>query len=584
MLAVTNAGTIPDRGLYTVTLPEGGRVGELDEEMVYESRPGEVFVLGSTTWKISEITHDRVIVTPAPGQAAAKLPFWHGDSPGRPLELGKAVGAFIREIGALEESEALATLSGRYRLDRWAAANLTQFIADERDFTGVLPTDRTIVVEQFRDEIGDWRTVVLSPFGARVHAPWALAARRRYRDAHGTEVDVIWSDDGIIFRFPDVDEPPSVEELLVDPEEVEELVLEEAGDSALFTSRFREAAARSLLLPRGAPGRVPRCGCNGARLPACSKSPSSTDRSPSSSRPTAKSSRTTSTCPLWSMCSATSRLDPSGSASSTSPDRAPLQRRSCSTSSPRSCTSTTLLSPRSVLPPSPSTGRCCASCSVTPSSESCSTPMWSPRSSWNCSAWLPIARSAPPTTSTTPSAPWGRSTMAPSSLAPPILPWRRRGSTNWSNSAASSGSGWQAPSAMQRLRMSPGCATLSGSRHRPVSPPPFWNPWPTRSGTSSVALPVPTGHSAWTMRPPTSTCPSAAVTEVLGRLQTEGRVAPGSYRPGGSGQEWVDTEVLRRLRRRSLAVLRRGVEAVDGAALGRFLPGWHGVGQTVRPP
>ncbi|MBT8206777.1 MAG: DEAD/DEAH box helicase, partial [Acidimicrobiia bacterium] len=254
MLAVTNPGTIPDRGLYTVVLPEGGKVGELDEEMVYESRPGDVFVLGSTAWRISEIDHDRVIVTPAPGEPSAKMPFWHGDGPGRPLELGRAVGKFVREVGGMKPDDALATLQERYRLDEWAAQNLARMFEDERAITGTVPSDKTIVIEQFRDEIGDWRTVILSPFGSRIHAPWALAIRKRYRDALGHDTDVLWSDDGIVVRFADIDEPAPIETLLIDPDEIEELVIEEVADSALFTSRFRESAARALLLPRRRPG------------------------------------------------------------------------------------------------------------------------------------------------------------------------------------------------------------------------------------------------------------------------------------------------------------------------------------------
>jgi ATP-dependent Lhr-like helicase len=254
LLAVTNPGTIPDRGLYTVNLPDGGRVGELDEEMVYESRPGDIFILGSTTWRISEITNDRVVVTPAPGAAAAKMPFWHGDGPGRPLELGRAIGAFTRQVGALSLADATETLASRYRLDSWAARNLAGFLADERDATGALPTDKTIVVQRFKDEIGDWRIVVLSPFGGRVHAPWALAARHRYRSEQGGSVDVIWSDDGIMFRFPDTDTPPDTSSIYIDPLDVEETLLHEVSDSALFTSIFREAAARALLLPRRRPG------------------------------------------------------------------------------------------------------------------------------------------------------------------------------------------------------------------------------------------------------------------------------------------------------------------------------------------
>lgn len=254
LLAVTNPGTIPDRGLYTVNLPEGSRVGELDEEMVYESRPGDTFILGSTTWRIENISHDRVTVTPAPGAAAARMPFWHGEAKGRPLELGRAVGEFTRKIAALDPSDSVTLLEDEYRLDPWAAQNLVQFINDERDATGALPTDRTIVLQRFRDEIGDWRVVLLSPFGGRVHAPWALAARNRFRDHHQGSVDVIWSDDGIMFRFPDSDTAPDLASIYMDPTEVEETLVAEVADSALFTSIFREAAARALLLPRRRPG------------------------------------------------------------------------------------------------------------------------------------------------------------------------------------------------------------------------------------------------------------------------------------------------------------------------------------------
>ncbi len=253
-LAVTNPGTIPDRGLYRVTLPEGSRVGELDEEMVYESREGDTFVLGSTAWKITRITHDRVEVVPAPADAAPRMPFWHGDMLGRSLETGRAVGAFTRQIAGLDQDKALDELQGTYRLDEFAARNLVNYLAEEREATGVLPTDQTIVVQRFRDEIGDWRVVLLSPLGARVHAPWAMALRHRFRTRYDSDVDVIWSDDGIAFRFPDSDDPPEAEDLLAEPEEVEQLLIEHISDTALFAARFREAAGRSLLLPRRRPG------------------------------------------------------------------------------------------------------------------------------------------------------------------------------------------------------------------------------------------------------------------------------------------------------------------------------------------
>ena len=254
ILAVSNPGTIPDRGLYTVHLPDGGRVGELDEEMVYESRPGDTFVLGSTSWRIAEIDRDRVTVTPSPGAPASKMPFWHGDAPGRPLELGQAIGAFIREIGALNTEEATKRLQTNYRLDPWAAQNLASYLGEERAATGHLPNDRTIVVQRFKDEIGDWRIVLLSPFGARIHAPWALALRNRFRNESGSPMDAIWSDDGILLRFPDADSPPDTALVHLDPGELEELLVSEVGESALFSAKFREAAARALLLPRRRPG------------------------------------------------------------------------------------------------------------------------------------------------------------------------------------------------------------------------------------------------------------------------------------------------------------------------------------------
>jgi ATP-dependent helicase Lhr and Lhr-like helicase len=249
-LAVTNAGTIPDRGLYGVHLPDGRRVGELDEEMVYEARPGQTFLLGASTWRIEEITRDRVIVTPAPGTPGA-VPFWRGDGVGRPKELGEAIGAFSRE--AVERDP--ADLAAGYDLDERAASNLSAFLREQRDATRVVPSDRTIVIERFRDEIGDWRLCVLSPYGGRVHAAWALALSARIRDEFGLESDAIWSDDGIIVHLPDADEPPSSDLVLVQPDELEELVVRELSSSALFGARFRENAARALLLPRARPGK-----------------------------------------------------------------------------------------------------------------------------------------------------------------------------------------------------------------------------------------------------------------------------------------------------------------------------------------
>jgi ATP-dependent Lhr-like helicase len=249
-LVVTNAGTIPDRGLYGVHLPDGRRVGELDEEMVYEARPGQTFLLGATTWRIEDITRDRVIVTPAPGLPGA-VPFWKGDGVGRPAELGRAIGAFAREAVSRQPAE----LAADYDLDRRAAENLLGYLREQQAATRVVPSDETIVVERFRDEIGDWRLCVLSPFGGRVHAAWGLALSQKIRDERDLEADAIWSDDGIVVHLPDADDPPPADLVMVEPDELEDLVVRELSGSALFGARFRENAARSLLIPRAYPGK-----------------------------------------------------------------------------------------------------------------------------------------------------------------------------------------------------------------------------------------------------------------------------------------------------------------------------------------
>lgn len=256
-LAVTSGGTIPDRGLYGVFLAgEGGgrRVGELDEEMVYESRVGDVFALGATSWRIEDITRDQVIVTPAPG-VPGRLPFWKGDTAGRPTELGEAIGAFTRELAALPDKDAEAR-AREVGLDDNAATNLVTYLREQVEATRVLPSDATVLVERFRDELGDWRMAVHSPYGTAVHAPWALAINARLRERFGIDGQAMASDDGIVIRIPDTDaEPPGADLIAFEPDEIEEIVTREVGGSALFAARFRECAARALLLPRRDPGR-----------------------------------------------------------------------------------------------------------------------------------------------------------------------------------------------------------------------------------------------------------------------------------------------------------------------------------------
>jgi ATP-dependent Lhr-like helicase len=256
-VAVVNAGTIPDRGLFGVFLAgeNGGksrRVGELDEEMVFESRVGEVFLLGASSWRIEEITHDRVLVTPAPGEPG-RMPFWHGDRPGRPPEFGRAIGELTRTLAEMPKREALQRLTSEHGLDRRAAANLRAYLEEQAAATGEVPSDRTIVVERYLDEVGDWRVCILSPFGARVHAPWATAVLERLKQS--ADAEMLWSDDGIVFRLPESEEPPDVREFFPAPDEVEESVARNLGETSLFAARFRENAARALLLPRRHPGR-----------------------------------------------------------------------------------------------------------------------------------------------------------------------------------------------------------------------------------------------------------------------------------------------------------------------------------------
>ncbi len=251
-LAIMSGGTIPDRGLFGVFLPDGTRVGELDEEMVYESRPGETFLLGASTWRIEDITFERVIVTPAPGQPG-KMPFWHGDRPGRPLELGRALGAFQREVRAMPGDAALTTLMDDYSLDSWAANNVLLYLEEQAQSTGVVPDDRTVVIERFRDEIGDWRVCILSPFGTPVHAPWAMAIQRRLGERFDIPVEIMWTDDGIVLRLPEAADDLPIHDLVIDPDDIDELVMDALPQTSLFSARFRECAARALLLPRRRP-------------------------------------------------------------------------------------------------------------------------------------------------------------------------------------------------------------------------------------------------------------------------------------------------------------------------------------------
>ncbi len=578
MLAVTNAGTIPDRGLYTVSLPDGGKVGELDEEMVYESRPGDVFVLGSSTWKINEITHDRVLVTPAPGQQAARMPFWHGDAPGRPLELGRAVGAFIRSVGSMSPKEARTILSDRYRLDEKAAANLATFLEEEKEATGTLPTDKTIVVEQFRDEIGDWRIVVLSPFGGRVHAPWALAARKQYRDNHDSEVDVIWSDDGIIFRFPDVDTPPPTSELFLDAEEIDALVLEEVADSALFTSRFREAAARSLLLPRRRPGsRTPlwlqrrraasllditrRYGTFPVILETYREVlqdhfdlPALRELLTEISRRTIRVAEVTLDGPSP---FATSLMFDFIASFMYEYDAPMAEKRAAALTLDRSLLRELLGEPefRELLDAEAVASVEMELQHLAPDRGISSADQLHDllRDLGPLSAADVAARASEPAAA----AQWELDLKASHRAVDLTVAGRQVVAAIEDVARLRDALGVTPPLGVPMAFLEPVTDPLGDVVGRFAR---THGPFDVESAALALGL------------------PRGAVEEVLRRLETEGRVAPGAYRPHGEGQEWVDTDVLRRLRRRSLAILRKDVEAVDHAALGRFLPSWHRIG------
>ena len=586
MLAVTNPGTIPDRGLYGVFLPDGGRVGELDEEMVYESRPGDAFILGSSTWKIVEITHDRVEVVPAPGEPGATMPFWHGDMMGRPLETGRALGAFVREIGSLEPEEATTRLQRDYRLNELAARNLVAYLAEEQAATGTLPTDQTIVVQRFRDEIGDWRLVLLSPFGARVHAPWAMALTQMLRTRFDLEVDVIWADDGIAFRFPDIDRAPDAGDLALDPDEVEDLVVEYLGGSALFSARFREASARALLLPRRRPGgRTPLWlqRRRAADLLAVAKDFGSFPILLETYREVLQDDfdlpallevlqdvrarrirlaevETGSASPF-----AASLLFEFIAAYLYEGDTPLAERRAAA-----------LTLDRELLRELLGEGelRELLSADVVQSVELELQSLAPDRLVGGLDGIHDLLRRIGPL-STGGIAARCRDQDAAGDLLDELEADRRILKVRVAGHDQ-----WAAVEDAARLRDALGTALPPGV------PDVFLEPVPDPLGDVI-------GRFARTHGPFTSAdvvdalgLPAAVVIQQLSILETAGRVARGAFRPGGLDQEWVDTEVLRRLKRRSLAVLRREIEPVDQSALGRFLPGWHGlhsIGSPRRP-
>ncbi len=579
-LAVTNPGTIPDRGLFGVFLPDGTRVGELDEEMVYESRPGETFLLGASTWRIEDITFERVVVTPAPGQPG-KMPFWHGEGPGRPMELGRAVGAFTREIQVGDG--ATRRLIDHHSLDELAAANLVQYLADQREATGAVPDDRTIVVERFRDEIGDWRVCILSPFGARVHAPWAIALRSRLTDEWGVEPEMIWSDDGIVLRLPEAVDHLAVEQLLIDPEEIDELVVAQLPGTAMFASRFRECAARALLLPRRRPDQ-----------------------------------RT----PLWQQRQRAADLLSVASKYPTFPILLEATRECVTDVFDLDALRGLLADLRARRI------RAIAVDTATPSPFAQSlTFAWIATYMYEGDAPLAERRAAALAVDRELLADLLGADELRELLDPVVLDelemelqrliegrqardrdeahdlLRELGPLSLEEISARSVEGlpsvrrWAAELVAERRAMEVRiadedrlAAAEDAGRLRDafgVALPPGL----PMELTESVATPLrdlvarfARTHAPFTARD-VATRYGVPIERVLPQLTTlveSGRVVQGAFRPGGRDTEWCDDDVLRRLRRRSLAALRAEVEPVDGAVLARFLPSWQGVGVPRR--
>jgi ATP-dependent Lhr-like helicase len=580
-LAVTSGGTIPDRGLFGVFLPDGTRVGELDEEMVYESRRGEVFLLGASAWRIEDITLDRVIVSPAPGEPG-KMPFWKGDKPGRPLELGRAVGEFTRTIASERPDRAVVRLREEFGLDELAARNLIAYVEDERQAAGAVPDDRTIVVERFPDSIGDWRVCVLSPFGARVHAPWAMAVEARLAERMGTDVQVLWSDDGIVIRLPESEDRIPVEDLVFDPEEIEELVMRQLPATALFASVFRESAARALLLPRRRPGQRTPLWQQRQRsadlLAAASKYPTF----PILLEATRECLRDVFDLPALRQVMADARarrirmvpVDTNGASPFAQSllfswiavymyeGDAPLaERRAAALALDRDLLRELLGAEdlRELIDPG-------ALADLELELQSLSERRRA-RGSDDLHDLLRRVGDL------TPEEIAARSAGDPGAWTESLLDERRAilvrvGGEDRIAAVEDAG----------KLRDALGFAIPLGV------PAAFAESVaePLRDLVARFARthgPFHTSDVAARLGVPEDRAASA-----LSSLEVEGRVVRGEFRPGGMEREWCDVEVLRTLRRRSLAALRKEVEPVDGAAFARFLPEWHSLTRPRQGP
>ena len=582
-LAVTSGGTIPDRGLFGVFMvggaSEGGpgrRVGELDEEMVYESRVGDVFALGTTSWRIEEITHDQVLVSPAFGQPG-KVPFWKGDGLGRPAELGAAVGAFTREIASGPSRERLNDIG----LDERAVNNLIALVEDQKKSTGQVPTDTTLVVERFRDELGDWRVVLHSPYGMPVHAPWALAISARVRDRLGVDGAAMAGDDGIVVRIPDTDaEPPGADLFAFEREELEAIVTEEVGGSALFAARFRECAARALLLPRRDPGR---------------RSPLWQQRQRASQL--LEVARRYPTFPIVLETVREVLQDvydlPALSALTTQLETRKVRMVEVETEVPSPFARSLLFGYVAAFMyegDSPLAERRAAALSLDPTllaellgraelrelldpavieqTELELQRLTPERQARDAEGVVDLLRMLGPLSLD--------EIVARSVVEVTDLLGELQRANRVLRVTIAGTSQWAGVEDAARLRDALGVPLPIGV------PAAFIEPVddPVGDLVSRYAR----THGPFTVQDAASRfgLGTAVVTDTLRRLAADRRVVDGEFRPGASGTEWCSVEVLRRLRSRSLAALRQEVEPVDAATLGRFLPAWQSVGGTLR--
>jgi ATP-dependent Lhr-like helicase len=593
-LAVTSGGTIPDRGLFGVYLigeGTGRRVGELDEEMVYESRVGDVFALGATSWRIEDITHDRVLVSPAPG-IPGRLPFWKGDTLGRPAELGAAIGAFTRELAALPRAaaEARVRASG---LDTWAAGNLVGYLHEQLDATRVLPSDTSIVVERFRDELGDWRLVVHTPYGTPVHAPWALAINARLRERYGVDGQAVASDDGIVIRIPDgvyqgeggtatESEPPSGEVIVFGADEIEDVVTAEIGGSALFASRFRECAARALLLPRRDPGRRSPLWQQRQRSAALLQVAAQYPSFPIVLEAVRECLRDVYDLP--SLVALLARIE-----------RREVQVVDVATPQPSPYARSLLFGYVAQFMyegDSPIAERRAAALSLDQGllaellGRAELRELLDPDVLADVEAEL--QRTTPERRARDPEGvadllrlvgPLGLGEVAERSVADaPAARWleRLREQRRVVEVRIAGEPRWAVVEDVGRLRDGLGVPVPPGT------PATFAEPVddPVGDLVSRYAR----THGPFTVEQVADRLGvgAAIVRHALQRLAARGRVLDGEFRPGGSGAEWCDADVLRTLRRRSLARLRKEVEPVEPTALARFLPAWQRIATTRR--